>query len=565
VKRQPRQGDDFEGRLLAHLKALVAERDAAATERQAADAVTPAPVWRRRGPRLALVGALALAAVVVALIASAGGDDGSKAFAVEPQPGGGVTIQIYSLEDASGLETALAEAGVRSQVTWLAAGMACREPHYKPSVVHLPGGGVLGGMTISGPGGEGIKISVGSTADARGRLGEYKRGEISDREFQASLANLANLNFDPKAFRPDQSVVISGAPVPYGGDPEGGSITKVGIAAGPVEPCKSVPAPPSGFGAFGLTPEGGPDYTPQGDGSLSQGAIAADLHRAALAAAASTTQLEVPGPGQSLHEKTKVVQMEGWLPKDDPKGSKAHPRYFVPINDPRARYALVPVTKEVWTAPDGKTHVRETLGKVAFLSAADQRAWEAAGSPPPWAFDPAEHHVTRNASGQLQKEFDSNSFRGRHEFTYMSRLSQLPTEPEALRLAVEHRPATGSPVAPSSATSARGGATVERLLEILTEPITTAALRAAAFAALAEIPGLGLERGVSDAAGRLGDAIGWTRERGFGRRFIFDPRTSQMLADAEVIFAAKAAGYPHVPDGTVFRETAHLGAAIVER
>ena len=71
----------------------------------------PATAWRRRGPRLALGAAMALAAVAVALIVSAGGDNTSAAFAVEPQAGGGVTIRIYSLEDASGLEQALEEAG----------------------------------------------------------------------------------------------------------------------------------------------------------------------------------------------------------------------------------------------------------------------------------------------------------------------------------------------------------------------------------------------------------------------------------------------------------------------
>jgi hypothetical protein len=369
-------------------------------------------------------------------------------------------------------------------------------------------------MTSGGSGGGGITISVGSTHKWRARYGEYRRGEISAQEYQDGTADL---NLDPKAFRPDQSVVISGAPVPYGGDPEGGSITKVGVAEGPVEPCEPVPAPPSGNGVFGLTPEGGPGYRPQGDSALGEGAAATDLHRAARAAAAGT-QLEAPGPGQFLYTRTKVAQLEGWLPKGDAKGSKANPRYFVPINDPRARYALVPVTKQVWTAPDGKTRVRETLGRVDFLSPADQQSWEGAGSPPPWSFDPTEHHVSRDGSGNLRKEFASQSFRGRHEFTYMSRLSLLPTEPEALRLVVEHRGSPGSPVAASPATSARGGGTVERLLEILSEPRAGPALRAAAFDALAEIPGLGFERGVADAAGRRGDAISWVRERGFGRR-----------------------------------------------
>jgi hypothetical protein len=101
--------------------------------------------------------------------------------------------------------------------------------------------------------------------------------------------------------------------------------------------------------------------------------------------------------------------------------------------------ALVPVLKEVWTAPDGKTREREALGRVNFFSGADQRRWEDAGSPPPWAFDPREHEVHRDGAGRLVKEFASKSFRGRHESTYMSRLSRLPTEPEALCLTIENR------------------------------------------------------------------------------------------------------------------------------
>ena len=58
----------------------------------------PATAWRRRGPRLALGGGVALAAVAAVLAINAGGDNTSKAFAVEPQEGGGVTIKIYSLK-----------------------------------------------------------------------------------------------------------------------------------------------------------------------------------------------------------------------------------------------------------------------------------------------------------------------------------------------------------------------------------------------------------------------------------------------------------------------------------
>jgi hypothetical protein len=560
VSPEQKPKPDFEQRLLARLKAVVAERGAAAEAAEAAKAPAATPSWRRRAPRVVLGAGVALAAIAVALIVSAGGDNPSKAFAVEPQKGGGVTIKVYRLEDASGLEQALRDAGIQSQVTWLPAGKVCREPHYKPAVVHLPGGGSFGGGTMSGPGG--ITIGIGSTKAWRESFGKYRRGEISAEEYRNSTPNL---NLDPKAFHPDQSVVISGTPTPYDGDPEGGSITKMGVAEGTVEPCKLVPALPSGFGAFGSSEAGGPAYVPRGDEALPQAAIAADLRQAAESAEASDTQVEAaPGPGQFLYAKTKVVQLEGWLPKGHGKGSKTHPRYFVPINDPSARYALVPVLKEVWTAPDGKTHVRETLGQVNFLSDADQKLWEDAGSPPPWAFDPSEHDVSRDSSGRGLKEFAAKTFRGRHEFTYLSRLSQLPTEPEALRLAVENRRGGSSPLDPSPAKSPRGGATVERLLEILSEPITSPALRAAAFNALAEIPGIGLERNVADGAGRRGDAIGWVRESGFGRRFIFDPRTGKVLAEAEMIFGPKATAEYGAPAGTPYRETAYLQSGIVD-
>jgi hypothetical protein len=526
----------------------------------------PSTAWSRRGPRLALGAAMALAAIAVALIVSAGGDDSSKAFAVEPQEGGGVTIKIYSLEDASGLERALEEAGIRSQVTWLPAGKVCREPHYKPSTVHPPGGGSFGGMTMGGPGGP-MTIGIGSTQGSRESLREsfrkYRRGEISQDE----MRNLVpNINLDPKAFRPDQSVVLSGTPVPYDGDPEGGSIATMGVAEGPVEPCEPVPALPSGSGGpFGLSPGGGPGYTPRGDEALSQAAVAADLRQTAAVAAVSDPEVEaLPASGQFLYTKTKVVDLEGWL-QHGHTGSKAEPRHFttkVPGNYPHAPAALVPVLKEVWTASDGATHVRETLGRVDFFSSADQRRWEDAGSPPPWAFDPREHDVRHDSSGRVLKDFAAKAFRGRHEFTYMSRLSRLPTEPEALRLAVENRDGGSAPADPSPADSIRGGATVERLLGILSEPIASPALRAAVFNALAEIPGIGFERDVADGAGRRGDAIAWVRERGFGRRYVFDPRTSRVLAQAEMLFNAKAAGYPGVPDGTVFRETVYLQSGI---
>lgn len=516
MKRNMDSVPDFERRLLDELKVVVAERDAEQAE--AIRTATHTPAWRR-APRLALGAAAVLLAAVAMLVFDSGGDNPPQAFAVEPQEGGGVRIEIYSLEDADGLERALEDAGIPAQVTWLPPGKFCREPHFTPSIVKLPGGGSMSGFTMSGPG-EALTISVGSTE-------AWRKGRSAH----------ANVNLDPAAFRADQSVVLSGSARPFGGDPEGGYEARFGVAEGAVQPCVPVAAPAAGVGSIKVPAEakGGP----------------------ALAS---------PAAGQYLYEKTKVVQLQGWEPDGPGAGPKDSPRHFTAnLLGPEANAlpALVPTLKEVWTAPDGKTREREVLDGVEFLSQADQERWEAEGSPPPFAYDPAEHEVQREG-GHLFKEFASRNWRGGNAFAYVDRLAKLPTDSEALRLAIENRRGGSTSVDASPADSIVGGMTAERLIEILGEPITSAALRAAAVGALAEIPGIEVEHDVTDAAGRRGDAIVWNRERGFGQRIVFDPRTSEVLARAEVIFDADAAEYPGVPDGTALREIAYLRSGIVD-
>ncbi len=521
---------DFEERLLDRLKAVVAERGAAEAA-AGAEPASPRP-GRRRPLRLALAGAAALAVAVALLIVTSGGDNTSKAFAVEPQKGGGVTIKIYSLEDPAGLEQALERAGIPAQVNWLPTGTTCRERHLKPSMVRTSMGGRMGGFEIGGRG-PAMTIGVMSPEQYRQLMRAYRRGDIPPNEARESIPNVS---LDPGSFRPDQSVVISGSPTPYGGDPEGGFQAQFQVVEGPVEPCERVPAPATSIGAIRL---------PQGSRP-----------------GAPTEAL--PGPGQSLYAKTKVVQLQGWEPDGPGAGPKTRPRHFTtnllgPEGD--ALPAFVSTVKEVWTSPDGKTRVRETLTGVDFLSAADQQRWEEAGSPPPFSYDPSEHAVRRDSSGHPVKEFASRNWRGRHVFVNVPKLAQLPTEPEALRLAIEGLP-PGSP--PSPASSHSGGVAAERLIEILAEPISSPALRAAAFDALAELPGIELEHGVVDAAGRRGDALTWNRDRGFGTELIFDPQASKLLADAEMVFGPPSTGEYGVPPRTIFRETAQMDSRIVD-
>jgi hypothetical protein len=528
MSKHQTEGGDFQERLLTRLKAVVAERGAAA----AGSAASPpsAGARRRRPLRLALASAAALSVAAVLLIVNSGGDNPSRAFAVEPQAGGGVTISIFSLEDAAGLDRALERAGIPAQVNWLPAGTTCRERRLAPATVKTSMGGRMGGFDVSGPA-PAMTIGVMSTQQYRERWRSYRRGGPSAEEARESLPNVS---FDPRSFEAGQSVVITGSPIPFGGDPEGGYRAQLRVVEGPVEPCQPVAAPASSIGAIAV---------PAGAGA---GAPAEPL----------------PAAGQLLYTKTKVAQLQGWEPDGRGAGSRAKPRHFTANllgPESNARPAVVSTTKDVWTDADGKTRVRETLSGVEFLAGEDQRRWEGAGSPPPFAYDPSEHQVRRDSSGRLMKEFTSRSWRGRHVFSNVPKLSKLPTDPSALRLAIENRPEGSA----SPAGSPRGSATAERLIEILTEPISSPQLRAAAFGALAELPGIGLEHGVSDVAGRRGSALTWVRDRGFGQELIFDPHTSKLLAQAEMIFGSPSTGDYGVPSGTVFRETAYLRSAIV--
>jgi hypothetical protein len=530
MSEQRNRGKDFEERLLDRLKAVVAERGAA-------EAAAPAPGPGRHRPlRLALAGAAALAVAAVLLVISSGGDSTSKAFAVQPQQGGGVTIRIYSLEDPAGLEQALERAGIQAQVNWLPAGATCAERRLKPATVRTSMGGRVSGADIGGKG-PAITIGVMSPEQYRKLARSVRHSDLSLDE---AYERIPSVSFDPNSFRPDQSVIISGSPIPYAGDPEGGFQARVQVVEGRVEPCKPVPAPASSIGTIRL-PESG---------------SGAETSAAAIE--------PVPARGQLLYTKTKVAQLQGWEPDGRGAGTRAKPRHFTAnLLGPEASAlpAFVPTTKQVWTAPDGRTRVRETLGQVEFLSSADQRRWEEAGSPPPFAYDPNEHAVHRDSSGHLTKEFASRNWRGRNAFVNVPKLAELPTDPEALRLAIEGL-APGSP--PSPANSRRGSTTGERLIEILGEPVSSPPLRAAAFKALAELPGIGLEHDIADITGRRGDALTWVRDRGFGRQLIFDPRTSRLLAEAELVFGPPATSEYGVPPRTAFRETAYLQSRIVD-
>ncbi|MDX6371818.1 MAG: hypothetical protein QOD98_806 [Nocardioidaceae bacterium] len=137
------QLDTFETALLAELRREVAEHPA------------PAPAPRRqprRRLRIVAAGAVATAAATVAAVGlTGGGPTASPAYAVEQDSDGDVTVIVHRLDDAAGLEQALADQGIDADVSY--------EPHgpgdgngYTFKVPHLDDSGSAGqDPTTSGP------------------------------------------------------------------------------------------------------------------------------------------------------------------------------------------------------------------------------------------------------------------------------------------------------------------------------------------------------------------------------------------------------------------------------
>jgi hypothetical protein len=194
----------YEERLLAELRALV--------EENAATAPPPRAVRRRR-PRLAVAGVAGGACAATALIAFAGGDDGSTAYAVDRHDDGSVTVEIKALADAAGLERELRAAGVQAEVDYLPLGQKCRDGRFKPAA---PGGRSSSSLAQRSDGSVTFTIAAG----------ELQRG---------------------------QTLVITSS----GGKSQGATTVATAVAQGAVAPCEPVKAPGLPDPEPGAAPEHG--------------------------------------------------------------------------------------------------------------------------------------------------------------------------------------------------------------------------------------------------------------------------------------------------------------------
>jgi hypothetical protein len=127
--------DDFEGALLTELRTLVTERSSHAAPAHSPDAApAPVPLLRRRSVRwLGSVAAVSAAITGLTLLPGRG----SPAYAVSTDASGEVRVTVNRLDDAKDLEQALANQGIRADVTFLPVGKQCAEGRFAPGT---PGG-----------------------------------------------------------------------------------------------------------------------------------------------------------------------------------------------------------------------------------------------------------------------------------------------------------------------------------------------------------------------------------------------------------------------------------------
>jgi hypothetical protein len=108
----------------------------------------------------------------------------------------------------------------------------------------------------------------------------------------------------------------------------------------------------------------------------------------------------------------------------------------------------------------------------------------------------------------------------------------------------------------------RDGEMFTEIGDALRETAVPAGLRAGLYGALALIPGVELVGDTTDRAGRHGVAVAFT-EVGMRNELIFDPATSEMLAERTVLLDPAAAEIP-LPKGTVIGDSAYLERAVVD-
>lgn len=201
--------------------------------------------------------------------------------------------------------------------------------------------------------------------------------------------------------------------------------------------------------------------------------------------------------------------------------------------------SIDPHVREQWLGRDGEGRVRTLArGERRFPTAADRRAWRAAGSPPSAVeMDVPLTHDEVKPPGRVFPF-------GARALTY-EQLRALPTGTGELERRI--RAAAGEP--PRGATPDQMFTVVGDLLRGAPIPSD---LRAALYRVAARIPGIRFEGEIADATGRAGVGISH-EDQGTRHTLIFDPATAELLGERDL----------RVADDVVTGDAAYLESGVV--
>ncbi|HEY2053778.1 MAG TPA: hypothetical protein VGH14_07585 [Solirubrobacterales bacterium] len=307
-------------------------------------------------------------------------------------------------------------------------------------------------------------------------------------------------------------------------------------------------------------------------GPTAQRASAAEiLHEAAAAASASgAAATAVPGPDQFFFRAEQRLDVRGWVSPVPPFGTDIPTESTGgPMKYANAYNAVVSTRVDSWIGDGGGGRYREVLGDLDFWSKTEEGRWKKAGSPLPPPFNPEYRRLYpvpfRDALEANRHVVDTTHKGFGHTFHYPD-TSKLPTAPKALRRAVEANAieVSGFNLMYPKAKHLDTEQTKEELINILFEGAASSPLQAAIFEALAELPGINLVA-AADSLGRHGDAIKFAPEEGIRREYLFDPETSQLLANRGVLVdPAASRTYQELPAGTTVAERDFIAAGVVD-
>lgn len=247
------------------------------------------------------------------------------------------------------------------------------------------------------------------------------------------------------------------------------------------------------------------------------------LERVARVAARQPAERTFVRPGQFWYVRSRTAYMT------------------TAIGDRRAYSAITPSVREIWLGSTGGGRLNERGGKPVFLGERDRQRWRAAGSP----------SLTRDNVASLGGSPSIVPF-GSRTLTF-SQLRRLPTDADALYRRIRDAAGDAGPGPNQEAFTIIG--------DLLREAPVPPAVRAALYRATAGIHGVRLAGEVRDPIGRRGLAVALQADHS-RRELIFDPETSALLAEREVL--VRRVKWIDAPRGSVIGSSTYLKSGVVD-